>query len=98
MTQEPDFSESKRARFDPTVNLGHILTAIMMGAALVTMWANMKVGQAEHASRLSALEAAQTRLSQTVDKLADNANTTARTQDRLSLTLDYLSKQVTSKP
>ncbi len=90
--QEPDFSRT-RARFDPTVNLGHILTALMMGAALVTMWANMKVSQSEHEARLRSLEMSQVEMKDTISKIADNAAVSTRTQDRLSLTLEYLTKQ-----
>jgi len=86
---------TRRPRFDPTINLGHILTAIMMGAALVTMWANQKVAQADSDSRIRVLEKSQTRIDDTVSKLADNAAASQRTQDKLSLTLEYLAKQVT---
>lgn len=95
MSNEPDFSSSgKRPRFDPTINLGHVLTALMMGAALVTMWANSKVVEAEHSSRIAAVERSQTEMKVTMDKIADNASASQRTQDKLSLTLEYLAKQV----
>lgn len=89
---------SKKPRFDGTINLGHILTALMMGAALLTMWVNTKVTEAEHNSRLLVLERSQSRIDETVTKLADNAAASQRTQDKLSLTLDFLAKQGTLKP
>lgn len=95
MDNEPDFSSSgKKPRFDGTVNLGHVLTMLMMGAALLTMWTNTKVTQAEQNSRISVLEKSQSRFDDTIKTLADNASAAQRTQDKLSLTLDYLAKQV----
>lgn len=85
---------SKKPRFDGTINLGHILTALMMGAALLTMWTNTKVTQAEQNSRIAVLEKSQTRTDETMKTLADNASSSQRTQDKLSMTLDYLAKQV----
>lgn len=89
---------SKKPRFDGTINLGHILTALMMSAALLTMWTNTKVTQAEQNSRIAVLEKSQTRTDQTLATLADSATASQRTQDKLSLTLDFLAKQVTLKP
>lgn len=89
---------SPRPRFDGTINLGHVLTALMMGAALLTMWVNERVTEAEHDSRLKVLEKSQTRTDETVSKLADNAASSQRTQDRLSLTLDFLAKQIPAHP
>lgn len=94
--QEPDFS-SRKPRFDPTVNLGHILTAIMMAGGFVGMWASMKVSQSEHNSRISVMEAAQAEMKSNIAKLAENANITARAQDRMSMTLEYLAKQAPAK-
>lgn len=98
MNKEPDFSQSRRPRFDPTVNLGHILTMLMMGAALLTMWTNLRVSTAESNSRITVLEASQKKTDDTIKTLADNATSTARTQDKLSLTLDFMAKQIASKP
>lgn len=98
MSTEPDFSQSRRPRFDPTVNLGHILTGMMMGAALLTMWVNTKVTEAEHNSRILVLEHSQAQMEDTLKKLAVNAVDSQRTQDKLSLTLDYLAKQISVKP
>jgi len=91
---ENDRPPSNKPRFDGTINLGHILTALMMGAALVTMWANTKVTEAQHDSRIAALEKSQSRIDETIKTLADNATASQRTQDKLSMTLDYLAKQI----
>lgn len=98
MNKEPDFSQSRKPRFDPTVNLGHIMTMLMMGAALLTMWTNLKVSTAQSDSRIAVLEKSQQETKETITKLADNAATSVRTQDKLSLTLEYLAKQVGNKP
>lgn len=90
---DPDL-DTPKPRFDPTINLGHILTALMMGAALVTMWANMKVGQADHEARIRALEVGQIETRATLTKLAELEAGSARTQDKLTLTIEYLSKQI----
>ncbi len=98
MKTEPDFTPSNKPRFDPTINLGHLLTAMMMAAALLTMWTNLRVTQAQADSRLAILEKSQQKTEETIGKLADNASTSARTQDKLGLTLDFLAKQVAMKP
>lgn len=91
-------SRTRRPRFDGTINLGHILTALMMGAALLTMWTNTKVTEAEHNSRITVLENSQKDMHDTVKTLAESAASSQRTQDKLSLTLDYLAKQMPQKP
>lgn len=85
----------RKARFfDPTFNLGHVFTVMTMGAALATVYVNNKVDAAKQDSRIAVLELTVIKQAQTVDKLADSANASQRTQDRLSLTLEYLAKQV----
>lgn len=91
-------NRTRRPRFDGTINLGHILTALMMGAALLTMWTNTKVTEAEHNSRITVLENSQKDMHDTVKSLAESAASSQRTQDKLSLTLDYLAKQMPQKP
>lgn len=98
MQQEPDFQQSKRPRFDPTVNLGHIISGVLMASGLATMWVSSKVDNAKMDSRISVLEISAIKQSNIVDKLADSSNASQRTQDKLSLTLDYLAKRVESKP
>ncbi len=95
---EQDGPRSRKPRFDGTINLGHVLTALMMGAALLTMWTNTKVTQAEQNSRLTVLEHSQVEMHDTMKILADNASASQRTQDKLSLTLEYLAKQIVAKP
>lgn len=97
-SDESEERPSPRPRFDGTINLGHVLTALMMGAALLTMWVNTKVTEAEHNSRITVLENSQKDIHDTVKTLADNASATQRTQDKLSLTLEYLAKQIPSHP
>lgn len=95
---EGDGRQSKKVRFDKTVNLGHVMTGVMMAAALVTMWADNKVDKAESGSRIAALEKSSVEMKSTMDKLADNAAGQQRTQDKLSLTLEYLAKQIPQRP
>ncbi len=96
--QDTPRRQVSKLRFDGTINLGHILTAVMMSAAILTMWVNTKVTEAEHDSRLKVLEKSQVRIDETVTKLAENAASSQRTQDKLSLTLDFLAKQISNKP
>lgn len=83
----------RKPRFDGTINLGHILTAVVMGAGLVTMWANAKVITADHESRLKTLEQAQVEFKQGLSKLAENESMALRTQDKLANTMDWLMKE-----
>ncbi len=94
----PSRRPNNKPRFDGTINLGHVLTAVMMGAALLTMWTNTKVTEAEHNSRITVLEHSQVEMHDTMKTLADSAASSQRTQDKLSLTLEYLAKQIGQKP
>ncbi len=96
--QDSQHRRSNKPRFDGTINLGHVLTMIMMGTALLTMWTNTKVTEAEHNSRITVLEHSQVEMHDTMKTLADSASASQRTQDKLSLTLEYLAKQIGQKP
>ncbi len=96
--QDSQHRRSNKPRFDGTINLGHVLTIIAMGTAMVTVWTSTKVTQAEQNSRLSVLEHSQVEMHDTMKTLADNASASQRTQDKLSLTLEYLAKQIPQRP
>lgn len=97
MDRDPDFTRRRGARFDPTINLGHIITGattvITMGAALGTMWVNFKVTESQHASRLDSNDKAITELKETTRHLAETQQQMSLTEQKLSLTLEYLAKQ-----
>ncbi len=93
MSNEPDFKQRQGVRFDATINLGHVMSAIMMGAALVTVYVTTRVTLADQDSRLKIVEAAYQEQKQTLVKLADSATSNAMTQQKLALTLEFLSKK-----
>lgn len=91
MDGDPDFSRTRNSpRFDPTINLGHILTAMGMLCALLTMWTNMKVTTASLEARVAVLEKQNT-------DIATSQAFTAKALERLTVTLEFLSKQQSSK-
>lgn len=64
-----------------------------MGAALVTMWANSKVVEANHAARIEINERAIVELRDTSRSLAAAQSQIVLTQQRITDTLEYLAKQ-----
>lgn len=87
-----------RPRFDGTVNLGHILTMIAMGSALLTMWTNQRVSQADHEFRIRALEGANAEFKVTLAKMAENESVALRNQEQLRMTMEWVMKTVDAKP
>lgn len=94
---EPDFSQRRIARFDPTINLGHILTGaatiVTMGTAIATVYLNLKIAQADSSARISQNEKAVERLDKSFAAMLDQQQQITLTQQKLSLTLEYLAKQ-----
>lgn len=84
--------EKQRPRFDGTINLGHVLTILTMGAALATMWVNGRVAQADHETRIVVLEQTQREFKETLKQMSETAAQGMRNQDKISLALEYLTK------
>lgn len=81
-----------KPRFDGTVNLGHILTMLAMGSALLTMWTNQRVSQADHEFRIRALEGNQAKFEATLAKMAENEAVALRNQEQLRMTVEWMMK------
>lgn len=93
MDTPPDFSHRRGLRFDGTINAGHILTAIMFGVAIVTMWVNFKVSEANMESELKIHASSISELRSTQQHIVETQQQQAMTEQKLQITLDYLAKQ-----
>lgn len=89
---EAERVERRKPRFNGEINLGHVLTILTMGCALATMWVNGRVAQADHETRLVALEQTQKEFKETLGKMAETAQQGMRNQDRITVALEYLTK------
>lgn len=86
-----------KPRFDGTVNLGHILTAVTMLMGGIVVWSQAQVGFAKQDSRISALELGQVEIRVIVAKLTENQQATLRNQDKIATTLEFVVNNQKSK-
>lgn len=82
--------ETSKPRFDGTINLGHVITFLSMGAALVTMYTNDQVWRADHDSRMKYVEASELELRKSIDKLSETQMMETRALDRVNLTIERI--------
>lgn len=85
--------ESHKPRFDGTVNLGHVLSLVAMGGALLTMWTNTMVGHADHEVRIKTLEESRAEIRITMARMTENETLALRTQEQLRASLELLVKE-----
>lgn len=75
----------RRVTFDPTINLGHILTFLVMVASIMGVYATVNSELAMHSVRLDAIEKAATvekaHLADTLNGLRDDVKETKRAVD-----------------
>lgn len=90
--------EIRRPRFDGTINLGHILTILTMGAALATVWVNGRIAQSDHESRIKTLESSRIEMNSTIAKVVETANQGMINQEKISIALQYLTRDAKQKP
>lgn len=96
----PDSEQQERhkPRFDGTVNLGHIMTGLMMACGLLTMWTSMAEFKTSTSLRIANLEAAQLEQKKSNDEHVRALNEILRTQDKLTNALDSLNSRINRAP
>lgn len=88
-------TESQRPKFDGTINLGHIITASSMGLAMITMFVNFKVNEANHEARITSLEEYRKESRDLSKVMADTQGVATRNMDRMTFLIDQM---MTKKP
>ena len=84
--------ENRRLRFDPTINYGHLLTAGTMIIGALVVWTQSQIVQAKQDLRIAYVEAAATENANALRKLTEAHQQMARSQERVTITLDLLTK------
>lgn len=84
--------EARKPRFDGTINLGHLLTAGTMLIGGMVVWTQSQIVQAKQDLRISYVETAATANSDSLRKLADSHQQMVRSQERVTITLELLTK------
>jgi hypothetical protein len=70
-------------KFDPTINLGHILTIGAFMVAAFGTWYGLKADVNAVAVRVVAIERGYDRMAQSIDRLSSIIETSARIDERL---------------
>lgn len=84
--------------FKPEFNIGHILTAMMLGGTLLGVWRASEI-RAINLERDSRHQAEQIRVLQAnQDKMADSLESTARALERVNAQLEMMLKRPTRQP
>lgn len=80
-------SKRRRVQFDPTINLGHVLTFLVMVASIMGVYSTVNSQIAMHSVRLDAIEKAaiveKAHLADTVNGLRDDVKDTKRAVEEL---------------
>ena len=84
--------EARKPRFDGTINLGHLLTAGTMLIAGMVVWTQSQIVQAKQDLRISYVETAANANAEALHKLAESHQQMARSQERVTITLELLTK------
>lgn len=88
--QQRTEKEARKPRFDGTINLGHILTASAMLIGGSVVWTQSQIVQAKQDARIGFVERASSENADAVKKVAEIQQQMARSQERVSLTLEML--------
>lgn len=92
MNENEQRKENHKPRFDGTVNLGHILTALAMVFGGTVVWTQSQVAQTRIDARVTLVERDVKSIMVTQEKTAENMQLALRTQDRMTLAVDALIK------
>lgn len=80
-------SKRRRVHFDPTINLGHVLTFLVMVASIMGVYSTVNSQIAMHSVRLDAIEKAATvekaHLADTLQGLRDDVKETKRAVEQV---------------
>jgi hypothetical protein len=93
----PNFNPP-RIRFDATVNVGNLLTAIVMIGTVIALYFGGRERAVTQDLRITANDQSISELRLTVRQIAETQAQNQRTEDKLALTLEFLAKQVANRP
>ena len=93
MSEKELRQQERKPRFDGTVNLGHILTAIMMLVSGLIVWTQSQVVQAKQDLRISYIEKTSAETADSVKKVSEMQQQMARSQEHVATTLEMLTKK-----
>ena len=88
-----DITQRHRVRFDGTLSFGHLLTLASFGAAAFTF----AMSNASHFERLDfrvqAVERQSALVNTAIEKISESTVQLTRNQDRIVVTMDFLSRK-----
>jgi len=93
MSEKEQRQQERKPRFDGTINLGHILTALMMLVSGLIVWTQSQVVQAKQDLRISYIERTSAETSDSVKKVSEMQQQMARCQEHVATTLEMLTKK-----
>lgn len=94
MTEIQEINNARhKPKFDGTVNLGHIFTAVAMLLGGLAVWYNSQISIAKMDARISSMELGIHDLRETTKTLADNQQISLRTQDKIANTIEGLTRK-----
>jgi hypothetical protein len=85
--------EARRWKFDGTVNLGHVLTAAVMLIGGLGVWTQGREVMIRQDSRLALVETTMAEVKANLSKISESQQLAIRTQDRLAVTLEAISRK-----
>jgi hypothetical protein len=91
--QEQRKAETRRWKFDGTVNLGHVLTASVMLIGGLGVWTQGREVMIRQDARLALVETTMSEVKSNLNKISESQQLAIRTQDKLAATLDAISRK-----
>lgn len=91
--QEQSKAEARRWKFDGTVNLGHVLTATVMLIGGIGVWTQGREVMIRQDARLVLVETTMSEVKSNLNKISESQQLAMRTQDRLAVTLEAISRK-----
>jgi hypothetical protein len=86
-------AETRRWKFDGTVNLGHVLTASVMLIGGLGVWTQGREVMIRQDARLALVETTMSEVKSNLNKISESQQLAIRTQDKLAATLDAISRK-----
>jgi hypothetical protein len=86
-------AETRRWKFDATVNLGHVLTASVMLIGGLGVWTQGREVMIRQDARLALVETTMAEVKSNLSKISESQQLAIRTQDKLAATLDAISRK-----
>ena len=86
-------AEARRWKFDGTVNLGHVMTATVMLFGGIGVWTQGREVMIRQDARLVLVETTMSEVKSNLNKISESQQLAMRTQDRLAVTLEAISRK-----